>query len=71
MARNIDTGIKRTVVAKLCERGMANEAAETLASTHMAAATTVFQTALAAHGLPGEDAYDAAFAALKTWAQTL
>lgn len=71
MARNIEIGVKKTVVAKLLERGMSEAEAAALADAHAAATLAAFNDALSLAGGVSEDSYDRAFEAVKTLAQTL
>jgi hypothetical protein len=70
MARNIEPAIKKTVTAKLRERGMSEKSASAIADKCMADARKVFNTALG-YRPPTETTYEDAFQAVTQWAATL
>lgn len=71
MARNVESGVMKTLNAKLRERGMSEDAAAAMAAANAAAAMARFQSVLAKQGNFSEEAYEKALADLRTWAQTL
>jgi hypothetical protein len=74
MARNIETGIKRTIAAKLREGGKSEAEADSLADAHASEGLAYFKGQVAVHSeaLGGMEAsYDLAFRDLSAWAGAL
>ena len=71
MPRNIEVAVKKTVTAKLRERGMSEKAADAVADKNAAAALKAFSDALTKHKAPTETAYEQAFQAVTQWTATL
>lgn len=69
MARNLETGIKRMVAAKLRERGLSELSANAMADRNATQALQFFNSQL--QSKTTESAYDAAFDALAQWAAKL
>ena len=74
MIRGLETGIKRVVTAKLCERGFSEGIAADLAAAKLDDATKFFNDRLSTHqrsGKPLELALDDSFVDLSRWAGDL
>jgi len=71
MARSIEIAVKKTVTAKLRERGMSEKSADAVADKNAPAALKTFNDALVKHKAPTETAYEQAFQAVTQWTATL
>jgi hypothetical protein len=72
MKRNMESGVRQTLIAKLREGGKTEQEATALADKHNAAGVQyVYERASLYTASDGDSAYDKAFADLSEWANSL
>jgi hypothetical protein len=69
--KNVDKGIHMTVAAKLREKGVPANRADTIATSNAAAARKIFDAHVKSAGGFGESAIESGLSAVSAWAAKL